>query len=345
METVHIRLYGAFFRPIAVLEVISVKDIKVEMYESFLLKYGFYLNNSNEQFNPEGTCFTFLPENENGHYWVYTCDNLFSIIIQDLILFNDFYMEYPQPQFLSVSYFDSVSGEEFNPYKRMACSCIRGHNGRNNMYQALFHKNIPIRCTSIIIMPEYYEDYLRIKYPKEYEHPQEAFISIDGSTEFPELTFLLKQIKNNRSTGISAKLYYESKVAEAISLIVQKTKESSPLFATKGISQQDLDSLISVTSYIDNHFASNIHLDSLARLACMGTTKLKYTFKEVYKSTISEYILNKRIRQAEHLLANTDLHISQISQTIGYKKASSFSEIFRKTTGLLPNEYRKSMAK
>jgi len=159
------------------------------------------------------------------------------------------------------------------------------------------------------------------------------------------LTFLLKQIKNNRSTGISAKLYYESKVAEAISLIVQKTKESSPLFATKGISQQDLDSLISVTSYIDNHFASNIHLDSLARLACMGTTKLKYTFKEVYKSTISEYILNKRIRQAEHLLANTDLRISQISQTIGYKKASSFSEIFRKTTGLLPNEYRKSMAK
>lgn len=77
----------------------------------------------------------------------------------------------------------------------------------------------------------------------------------------------------------------------------------------------------------------------------MGTTKLKYTFKEVYKSTISEYILNKRIRQAEHLLANTDLRISQISQTIGYKKASSFSEIFRKTTGLLPNEYRKSMAK
>ena len=311
------------------------------MYESFLLESGFYRDASNAGFSREGACFTLLPEKGKGHYWVYTFANLFSISVLDFVFYEDFFVEYPQPRYLDIGYYESVSGEELKPYKRLACSCIRGHIGNNNLYQALYHKNIPIRSTSISIMPEYYEDYLRAKYPGEYENPQQAFSSVDGANDFPELVFLLKQIKNCRFTGIAAKLYFESKVAEAISLIVQKTKESYPAYAVKRISQPDLASLEVVAAYINDHFAQPIHLESLAKIACMGTTKLKYTFKEAYKTTVFEYILNKRLSQAEHLLANTDLHINQISQIVGYKNASSFSAIFRKNTGLLPNEYRK----
>ncbi|WP_429844711.1 hypothetical protein [Brevibacillus sp. FIR094] len=35
---------------------------------------------------------------------------------------------------------------------------------------------------------------------------------------------MLRQIRNFRRTGIAAKLYYEGKVAEAVSLIVEKAK-------------------------------------------------------------------------------------------------------------------------
>lgn len=113
------------------------------------------------------------------------------------------------------------------------------------------------------------------------------------------------------------------------------------IYRTKKISQQDLESLASITAYIDKHLAFELPLEVLAKLACMGTTKLKYTFKEVYKSTISEYILKKRMFHAENLLTNTDLNIKEIAQIIGYKKASSFAKTFRENVGLLPTEYRK----
>ena len=94
-------------------------------------------------------------------------------------------------------------------------------------------------------------------------------------------------------------------------------------------------------SYIGDHYANDMPLETLARIACMGTTKLKYAFKQTYKCTITEYILSKRMAQAEHLLIDTDLTIGQISRSVGYKKTGNFSDAFRRNTGLLPHEYRK----
>lgn len=322
----------------------KVKDIKTEIHEPCLLQSGFYPDSNNGQYIPEGTCFSVLPEKGQGHFWTYYHENLFSIMIQDFVFYEDLFLEYQQPRYINVNCYDSVSGEEIRPYRRLPCNCINGHIGNNNLYQAIFHKNIPIRSTGIMIMPEYYEDYLRTKFPGEYKDPRSAFISVDGRTDFPELIFLLRQLRNFRGTGISAKLYYEGKVAEAVSLIIEKTSQSKS--QVKNICGEDLESLAYIVAYINDYFTFDLSLNQLARMACMGTTKLKYTFKEVYKCTITEYIQNKKMAHAEHLLANTDMSIKQIAQLVSYKDASRFSELFCKSTGLLPNEYRKlSMSK
>ncbi|MCY9514839.1 helix-turn-helix domain-containing protein [Paenibacillus apiarius] len=318
-----------------------MNDMMADMYSPCLLENGFFPDYCNERCCREGLCFSVLPEKGQGHFWVYCHDNQFSISIQNFVLYEDLHIEYQQPQYVSINYYDSVSGEELKPFKRLSCNCIKGHLGCDNLYQAVYHKNIPICSTGIVIMPEYYEDYLNAKYPGEYEDPRSAFISVDGSTDFPELVFLFRQIRNFRGTGLSAKLYYEGKVAEAVSLIIEKTSQRTFSCPMKRLSAQDLDSLASVAAYIDDHFAFDIRLDQLARIACMGTTKLKCTFKELHKCTITDYIQNRRMCQAENLLTNTDLNINQIAQIVGYANSSRFSELFRKNIGMLPNEYRK----
>ncbi|WP_461612548.1 AraC family transcriptional regulator [Clostridium sp. Marseille-QA1073] len=320
-----------------------MEDILKEIHDPCLMKYGFYLDKEYKGFNSEGITYSILSEKSSGHYWVYTHKNLFSISIHDFVFSEDIFLEYKIPEYLSISYFESGSGEEFKPYKRINCGCIRGFIGNHNLYQALFHKNIPIRSIGIEIMPEYYNDYLKTKYPGEYKNPCSAFLSIDGATNFPELVHLLKQIKNYRGTGMSAKLFYESKVAEAISLIVDKSKTLASTTPAKKISNQDMESIRTVAAYIDDHYAFDIYLEQLAKIACMGTTKFKYTFKSVYKCTITQYIQNKRMHEAEHILLNTDLNINQVAQIVGYKNASRFSKLFYKNTGLLPNEFRKNL--
>ena len=189
-------------------------------------------------------------------------------------------------------------------------------------------------------MPAYYEDYLKKQYPKEYRNPVESFRKIDQTTDFPEMSRLLSEVQNYRGDGIAAKLFYEGKVAEALSLVVEYQKKR-PARPSK-LSQTDLERIQTVAAYLSDHYAAAIPMERLTQIACMGATKLKGSFKKVYDCTITEYVQQRRMSQAEYLLASTDLSIGQIAQTVGYSTSSRFAELFRKSTGLLPGEFRKA---
>lgn len=311
-----------------------------DIHKPILMKYGFYEENMFDLYNPEGKCYTLDPKKGAGHFWVYAHENLFAFTIHDFVYYDDFFMECKMPEYLSITYYDSISGEELNPYRRLNAGCIKGYFSDSSGYKAMIHKKIPIRSIGLDILPDYYENYLKEKYPGEYTNPHAAFLSIDETTEFPEMVLLLHQVRNYKGTGMAAKLFYEGKAAEAVSLIVEKTKHLQPKNKSR-ISQQDLKHLESVTAYINDHFAFDLRLDQLTKIACMGTTKLKAEFKEVHKCTITEYIQHRRISHAEHLLTNTEINIGQIAKIVGYSSASRFTELFRKSTGLLPCEYRK----
>ena len=107
------------------------------------------------------------------------------------------------------------------------------------------------------------------------------------------------------------------------------------------LSAADAEGLQNVVSYIADHYAFDIPLERLASIACMSETKLKGCFKRQFGCSITQYIQGRRMSQAEHLLINTDFTMGQIAQMIGYTTSSRFSELFKKSTGILPIEYRK----
>ena len=85
------------------------------------------------------------------------------------------------------------------------------------------------------------------------------------------------------------------------------------------IPNDDLDAIISISNYINDHYAEDIRIDFLAQIACMSQAKLKYIFKDVCHMSIQQYIVTRRITHAEHLLRDTVLPISQIAEMVGYK--------------------------
>ena len=56
-----------------------------------------------------------------------------------------------------------------------------------------------------------------------------------------------------------------------------------------------------------------------------------------------QYILSKRIYNAEALLQNEHYNITEISNIIGYDNPLYFSRIFKKVKGISPSEYRKNI--
>jgi transcriptional regulator GlxA family with amidase domain len=178
------------------------------------------------------------------------------------------------------------------------------------------------------------------KFSCDYLDPSVAFSRFQSEADFPELVTLLRQIGHYKGAGLAAKMFYEGKVLEAIALIIEKARSTQKNRNTISLTAVDSESLMNVVSYIDNHYAFHIPLECLCRISFMGSTKLKAAFKSLMGCTISEYILQKRIGQAQHLLIGTDLSIAEIAKAVGYKRADSFTKQFQKATGLLPREYR-----
>lgn len=313
-------------------------DVIKEIY-SILSQNGFVPDQEHCRYCSMGHCWKMDGSFGNGYYWIYSQKDLFDIKIHDFYFHQDSFMEFDFPKCLSITHYESISGEEFSPYRRLNAGCIKTFIGGQKPYKVLIHKKIPIRSIGIEIMPTYYEDYLKRQYPGEYTNPQNAFRMVDQTEDFPEMVRLLHAVMNYRGEGIAAKLFYEGKVAEAVALVVEHQKKH-PIYA-KHLVKSDVQQLENVTAYINDHYAFSLPLERLAKIACMGTTKLKSSFRQLYGCTVTEYIHQRRMSQAEHLLISTDLSIGQIAQTVGYQSASRFAELFRKSTGLLPGDYRK----
>ena len=95
-----------------------------------------------------------------------------------------------------------------------------------------------------------------------------------------------------------------------------------------------------VRRYIDHHFKEPLTLDQLAEEAHMNKFYLSHAFKQEYGVSPINYMISRRLEESKYLLAETDLSMSQIAQLLGFSSLSYFSQVFRKTQGLSPMEYR-----
>lgn len=317
-----------------------------DFYKEQFAEKGFIPDTENHTYCSIGSTWKFSDKIGGGYFWLYSVKDLYSIRIHDFFFHKDTIMEFSWPECLSIDQYESVSGEELSPYRRLEAGSVKSFIGGYKPYKVLIHKKIPVRSIGIEVMPAYYEDYLKKQYPGEYASPQEAFASVGQTMNFPEMSQLLKQLKDYRGEGIAASLFYEGKVAEAIALTVERNKRNlERQEVERRLSAKDIEELKTITLFLNDHYAQDVTIEELTKIACMGATKLQSTFKQYNGCTITEYIQQRRMSQAEYLLAHTDLNIGQVAKTVGYTKASRFAELFRKSTGILPAEYRKMAQK
>lgn len=95
-----------------------------------------------------------------------------------------------------------------------------------------------------------------------------------------------------------------------------------------------------VRQYIDLHFKEALTLEQLAEEAHMNKYYLSHSFKKEYGVSPINYMISRRIDESKYLLAETDLSLSQIAQLLGFSSLSYFSQVFRRTQGASPMEFR-----
>ncbi|SDA75933.1 AraC-type DNA-binding protein [Butyrivibrio sp. INlla18] len=99
-------------------------------------------------------------------------------------------------------------------------------------------------------------------------------------------------------------------------------------------------SLSNVCSYISEHFAENISLESIATYAGFSKYHFERIFSEYAGMTFYQYLQQMRINYAQTLLSNPELSITDISFQAGFASCTAFTRAFKKSTGYPPSQFR-----
>lgn len=99
----------------------------------------------------------------------------------------------------------------------------------------------------------------------------------------------------------------------------------------------------SLCSYVKENLEKDLSLVRLAELHHFNPSYLSRFFKQEMGINLSEFIDDCRIRRAKELLQNTDLMIREVALQVGYEAAHSFTRLFKKITGMTPQDYRESL--
>lgn len=78
-----------------------------------------------EGFPPEGECWRLTPEGGDGYYWFYEAGDRYNIKIHDFRFRKDTVLDMRIPEALSVTWYESISGEELSPYRKLNCHVDR----------------------------------------------------------------------------------------------------------------------------------------------------------------------------------------------------------------------------
>ena len=94
---------------------------------------------------------------------------------------------------------------------------------------------------------------------------------------------------------------------------------------------------------IDSDLAGSLSLRSLADMLNVSSSYLSTLFKKETGQTLTEYINQRRVKYAMHLLETTRLQIQTIAQHCGIVDVQYFSKVFKRIAGMTPKEYRESL--
>lgn len=176
---------------------------------------------------------------------------------------------------------------------------------------------------------------------------QVAVIGVDNEEVIcahvqPRLTSVAR---NNRQEGYHAAAMLDQLIRHKK---LQSTEETIPPLgvvtreSTETVAFQD-PRLCEAIAFLNQNMATPLGVQELASHVGVSRRWMEYAFRDAVGESPYQYIRNKRLKIAQHLLEkDTRLKIHEIARQTGFLSAKQFSLAFSQEFGSSPREYRRA---
>ena len=150
----------------------------------------------------------------------------------------------------------------------------------------------------------------------------------------------IDQIIHCKYSPALKKIYLRSKAMELLVLMADAFSKTPAI--TNTIKNTDKEKLFYAREFLQHHYAEDISIASLARTCGLNEFKLKKGFRELFNTSVVDFLINHRLEQAHQQLRNSSGSIQEIAYQTGYSSPEYFSRAFKKKYGINPATLGKS---
>lgn len=125
-----------------------------------------------------------------------------------------------------------------------------------------------------------------------------------------------------------------------VSAVNMMTMCASYLYTNEIIKNNPNILMYQLKEYIKENLAGDLSLEHLCQQFYISQSKLYKLSKKNLGMGLSDYIRLARLKKARKLLVDTDLPVSQISESVGIFDTNYFIRAFKKDAGVTPLKYR-----
>jgi len=108
-----------------------------------------------------------------------------------------------------------------------------------------------------------------------------------------------------------------------------------------GQHQHEDEEIRKAQAFIEEHYHLPISIEEIAERSSMSKRNFIRRFKHATQSTPLEYLQRVKIESAKKALEKSGENITALMTNVGYNDLKTFRKIFKRITGLTPQDYRK----
>lgn len=156
-------------------------------------------------------------------------------------------------------------------------------------------------------------------------------------TPFPAmLPHAIKDVVRRYEEPIKSPVNILSGVYEVLSIL---GKSNSKML------NKDYSAIAKGIKLIEQDPFSDISIEEIASICNISNTGFRRNFKKYLGKSPVQYRTNLKIKAMQYMLEHSDITIEEMSELLGISNATYVYKMFKKSTGVSPNEYRKKSQK
>ena len=160
---------------------------------------------------------------------------------------------------------------------------------------------------------------------------QDGLYSSGGSNAYWNLLMHLVEKYTDRETAIRAAKYF----------VIDLDKNNQSAFIIfQGLKDHEDEIILKAQQFIEENHLEKLTVEQISDHLFITRRTFERRFKKATRHTVAEYIQRVKIEATKKRLEIGRKSINEIMYEVGYSDIQGFRELFKRFTGVTPNEYR-----